>query len=98
MLNNLDSETLEQRRKKDRLTMFYKISHGLVGINGAEYLTHSDNRRTRGSHQFKYQRQHTRLDVLKYSFFNRTFPEWNKLPDETTSALSLNIFKQRLQN
>ena len=98
MLNNLDWETLEQRRKNDRLTMLYKVSHGLVGINGAEYLTHSDNRRTRGSHQFKYQRQHIRLDVHKYSFFNRTIPEWNKLPDETTSAPSLDIFKQRLHN
>ena len=98
MLNNLDWETLEQRRKNDRLTMLYKVSHGLVGINGAEYLTHSDNRRTRGSHQFKYQRQHKRLDVHKYSFFNRTIPEWNELPDETTSAPSLDIFKQRLHN
>ena len=98
MLNNLDWETLEQRRKNDRLTMLYKVSHGLVGINGAEYLTHSDNRRTRGSHQFKYQRQHIRLDVHKYSFFNRTIPEWNELPDETTSAPSLDISKQRLHN
>ena len=77
--------------------MMYKITHGLVGINSADYLTPSKDKRTRGSQTFKYLRTNTRLDVHKYAFFNQTTSEWNKLPEETTSAPSLENFKHRLQ-
>ena len=97
MLQKLKWESLEQRRKKDRLTMMYKITHGLVGINSADYFTPSKDKRTRGSQTFKYSRPNIRLDVHKHSFFNQTTPDWNKLPEDTTSAPSLDSFKKRLQ-
>ena len=97
MLQKLKWESLEQRRKKDRLTMMYKITHGLVGINSDDYFTPSKDKRTRGSQTFKYSRPNIRLDVHKHSFFNQTTPDWNKLPEDTTSAPSLDSFKKRLQ-
>ena len=50
MLKNLNWDTLEQRRKTDRLTMMYKNLQNLVGNNNSQYLTKSVDRRTRGSY------------------------------------------------
>ena len=49
MMTNLGWETLEERRKKIRLTMLYKIANGLVGIDCDQYLTMAKDKRTRGS-------------------------------------------------
>ena len=35
-------------------------------------------------------------DIFRFSFFPRTIPEWNKLPQETVSSQSLCIFKSKL--
>ena len=35
-------------------------------------------------------------DVLKYSFANRFFKQWNRLPEEVTSANSINSFKNKV--
>ena len=35
-------------------------------------------------------------DVLKYSFANRIFEQWNRLPEEVISANSINSFKNKV--
>lgn len=47
MVNSLGWQTLESRRKKDRLTTLYKIRHGEVDMDTGEILR-LNNRRTRG--------------------------------------------------
>jgi hypothetical protein len=73
MMTNLGWETLEERRKKIRLTMLYKIANGLVGIDCDQYLTMAKDKRTRGSTSQKYQRIFRRLNVHKRSFFNAPY-------------------------
>ena len=51
MLNDLNWEPLEVRRRHDRLSMLYKIQHNLVDIPTDRYLQVSDSR-TRGPAKF----------------------------------------------
>ena len=69
MLQNLEWESLEERRTKSRLIMFYKITHDLIDIPSSAYLTPGDTR-TRGSN--RYRQLPTQKDVYKHSYFPRT--------------------------
>ena len=53
MLDHLDWESLEARRTKHRLIMFFKIVHGLVDIPSDAYLTPASTR-TRSHHSLKF--------------------------------------------
>ena len=54
MLSDLNWDTLETRRKKNRLTLMYKLNHNLVDINTEEHLIPNSEKRTCNSHVFKY--------------------------------------------
>ena len=41
MISELKWETLEERRTKQRLAMFYKIHHGLVAVDKDKYIKQS---------------------------------------------------------
>jgi hypothetical protein len=73
MLQQLKWETLESRRTKIQLTMFYKIVNNLMDIPADHYLTPSKTR-TRTTHSKKMLQYHT----LKFSFFpqNYTYLEY----------------------
>ena len=53
MLSDLKWDTLETRRKKNKLTLMCKLSHNLLDIN-TEHLIPNKENRTRNSHVFKY--------------------------------------------
>ena len=55
MLNDLNWQTLEIRRKNQRLTMMYKIHNNLVGIDRDNFL--EEKRRILPSHTHCYQYQ-----------------------------------------
>jgi hypothetical protein len=63
MLQQLKWETLESRRTKIQLTMFYKIVNNLVDIPADHYLTPSKTR-TRTTHSKKMLQYHTRTVVV----------------------------------
>ena len=89
MVSDLGWETLESRRKKDRLTTLYKIRHGLVDMDTGDVLRLND-RRTRG--QQRLYQPTANVKVYKDSFFPRTIQDWNRLPavvtDSPTSSTS----------
>ena len=92
MLNRLGWATLEQRRENQRLTMMYKVVHGLVAVS-TTHLTAADYH----TRAIAYQIWSNRFNVpYKYSFFPRTIPSWNLLPAETAEAMSVDEFKHRL--
>ena len=62
MLDDLEWEPLEVRRRHDRLCMLYRMQHNLVIIPANRYLSPSDSR-TRGTIKF-YQERIT--DTLVY--------------------------------
>ena len=96
MLSDLKWDTLETRRKKNRLTLMYKLSHNLVDINTEEHLIPNSELRTRNSHAFKYRMPKVSKDVFKFSFFPRSITEWNSLPADLVNCNSLSDFKLNL--
>ena len=59
MIKDLGWATLETRRRQSRLTLMYKLTHGLIDIDTRKYLIHHSEGRTRGSYQFKFRVPHT---------------------------------------
>jgi hypothetical protein len=64
MLDNLEWETLDSRRTKIQLVMFFKIINDIVDIPSSNYLIPA-NSKTRSNHSQKMQQYHTRSDVFK---------------------------------
>jgi len=93
LLDKLQWEPLEQRRKKQNMVMCYKIQHNLIDIDPGKYYSAGDNR-TRGSHKL---RQNTaKRDTFSHSFFPRSTREWNRLPNTVAESESLEDFRARL--
>ena len=98
MLQELNWETLATRRKIARLSFMYKLSHNLTDFSVTAHLKPNYERRTRGSHDFKFLVPRSKKDVFKFSFFPRTICEWNSLPDDIVNTTSVNSFKSKLVN
>ena len=50
---------------------------------------------TRG-HKAALVKEQCKLDMRKYSFSQRVINEWNKLPNDSVNASSVNMFKNRI--
>ena len=98
MISNLNWETLEQRRMRVRVTMFYKITNNVVAIDLNQYGTHQQ-KITRFTNKLQFQTYSTTKDYFKYSFFPQTTRIWNSLPASIiVPGQSLDQFKTpRLQ-
>lgn len=94
MLEDLKWDTLQTRRRDNRLCMLYRIQNELIDINKSTYLKGGDSR-TRGGHKFYQQR--VTSDVYRNSFFPRTIMEWNTLPARVAEAGSVEDFRSGLQ-
>jgi len=70
MLTRLGWATLEQRHENQRLTMMYKVVHGMVAVP-TTHLTAADSR-TRANHSFKFRTISCNSTPYKYSLFSRT--------------------------
>ena len=94
-MSELGWEPLEDRRKKARLTMMYKISNNLIGINKKDQLPSVEpgNPTATTSSQSMPDSTHT-----KYSCFPRTIHEWNDLQDTSVMASAAEDFKVSLCN
>ena len=93
MIQDLQSDSLEDHRHTSRLQMLFKIKHGLVDVKKELYLKQSDSRTISFSRFFQ---ERTASEVYYNSFFPRTIKDWNKLPPQVTSATSLEEFRAGL--
>ena len=98
MIKDLGWISLEERRKKARLTMFHKITNNMVGIRASDHLTPLGETRTRKNNSRNFQTIHARLDKYKHSYFPRTIREWNALSNVNTTAKTTELFKELLNN
>ena len=69
MLTNLDWDTLQERRDLARLSMMYRIVHGLVDISAESYLTPSTS--TTSGHNSRFRQIRTSNSTYQQSFFPR---------------------------
>ena len=95
MLQELQWNTLEERRKKDRLVMHYKIHNDQTGIDTGKYPKPL-GRVSRHVNNQAYEVPFAFADYYKFSYFPRTINEWNVLPSETVNASSLTAFTNYL--
>ena len=63
MLDYLGWETLESRRTKLQLTVFYKIVYDLIAIPHSRFLAQA-SKKTRAAHSFKFQQYPTSTDCF----------------------------------
>jgi hypothetical protein len=96
ILQNLGWQTLENRRKMARLTLFYKSINGEAAVNIPPYLT-KPTTRTRQYHSQRFSRLSTSTDTYKYSFNPRTISDWNNIPPEVILSPSVDSFRESLQ-
>ena len=92
MLNKLQWQSLEERRRQQRLEMMNKIHHGQVSINMGDHLVPT-TQKSRHQHQFAYHVPITSVDHIKFSFFPFTATDWNLLPSHIVTASFLDIFR-----
>ena len=68
LLNQLQWQTLLQRRTHSKVTMLYRIHHQLVAIPAGPPYIISSNTTTRG-HHLQLQQHHCRINSYQHSFF-----------------------------
>ena len=96
MIHELQWPSLESRRKMQRLSMMYKIRHGLVILDNSECRLIPSAKRLRTGHDQSYDIPYSRANYHQYSYVPRTIRDWNALPAQVVLAPSLNQFKGRL--
>ena len=93
MLQNFNWPSLEIRRTRVRLIMFYKIIHHVVAIHPLDTLLLPTTTITRYNSSHTYQHIRTDKDSYKYSFYPRTIIQWNLLPIHVHEAVTVDAFK-----
>ena len=95
-LSRLEWRTLEERRRRARLTLLFKIKNNLVGIDANQYLTPADPWTRGGKSNFKH--ISAKLEQRQNSFFPRTIRDWNSLPSNIREETKLDSFKRNLNS
>ena len=91
MIQSLSWETLQHRRQQAKAIMMFRIVHAMVAIPASPHLQLL-GAATRG-HQYRYRVPYSRTKTYKESFFPSSIRLWNQLPEELTTAESLETFK-----
>ena len=87
ILEELKWETLQKKRKDNRLILLYKGLKGKARIPTDDLIP--KNRRCRNQHSLVFQIPTASKDAYKKSFFPQTNRDWNVLPDSLMSTAEL---------
>jgi len=96
MIQELEWESLANRRLNARLCQFYQIHSGEAPVTCTKLHTRDNNHESRHYSSDAYDIIKARIDRYKFSFFPWTVSEWNKLPLNITSSQTLDSFKAAL--
>ena len=97
LLKDLQLDSLESRRKQQRLIFMYKILNEHVAVPADSLGLVRSSRLSRGHlNQTKLFRPRTYTTEFSNSFVNKTIPEWNALPNTVAQADTVANFKCRL--
>ena len=83
------------REQISRLTMVYKMYHGLVAIDTSQLLVHPEGIAA-SAHPHHFIRPAWSNELQRNSFFHRSLRQWNDLPADDALAPSLDMFKKRV--
>ena len=97
LLKDLQWETLETRRRQQRLAFLYKILKEQVAVPAKSIDITYSSRASRGClNKQKLYRPGTRTTEYQNSFVHRTIPQWNALPESVAQTGTVSTFKCRL--
>ena len=88
-------DSLETRRLRADLVMYYKVLHNLVDIGCSHLFSISSYVTTRG-HNFKLTKPICKSNLESNQFSYRAIDAWNSLSHEAVNASSLLCFKHKL--
>ncbi|MDW0252237.1 MAG: reverse transcriptase family protein, partial [Nitrososphaeraceae archaeon] len=94
-LDFLGIDSLELRRLKCDLTMYYKILHNMVDVDPKQFFSISNVNYTRG-HPLKLTKPICRTNTQLSNFNSRCINSWNQLPADAVLTNSLRSFKTTL--
>ena len=94
LLQELGWETLQARRKHQRITTLYKMEHNIIDIPLDQYIIH--NTRCSRKHNSQFLQIRHSSNTFGKSFFPTTAKEWNALPSDIISSSSIESFKTKL--
>ena len=100
LYKELGWERLEERRKKQRLKIFYKILHG----DSPLYLQQVVNEQQGEQNVYLLRNEHNipqfraRTSTFLESFFPKTIQDWNKLPNSTKLSGTVETFMSKLNS
>ena len=89
ILEELKWETLQKRRKDNRLILLYKGLKGKARIPTDDLIPKNRRSRCRNQHSLVFQIPTASKDAYKKSFFLQTIRDWNVLPDSLISSAEL---------
>ena len=97
-LRVLNSESLQSRRIKSDLKLYFAIINNLTSISSTDFFTikHSVTRSGGTGHSLIMPRFHSNME--RYLFKNRCINVWNVLPVSIINSSSLQCFKSRLNS
>ena len=96
-LARLNLESLEIRRVRSDLVLYYKIFNGLTNFNPSDVFDVRQNvRLTRSRDKLQLCRPMCKSKVLENNFFVRRIACWNMLPDDVKNLSSVSQFKKAL--
>ena len=98
LLADLKWDTLQVRREKARLLMFYKATHGLVDIPLPDTLIPLSVRNTRQYHPKKFYPMVSNTKSYKGTFFPSTVAMWNSLPPNVLDKPNISQFRRALDH
>jgi len=96
MLDELKWKSLCVRREQARLTMLYKMVHGLVRVNLTNRLNQQQQTRTRRAHPLYFEVPQSATKYHQASFYPRTATAWNRLPLDVIQAPTVDAFRAML--
>ena len=100
LYKELGWDRLEDRRKKQRLKVLYKIIHGEAPVYLQQVLNeqHGENNRYMLRNEHNIPHFVARTSTFIESFFPQTIQDWNNLPNNIKSSTSLEIFSSKLNH
>ena len=95
MIDELRWPSLQDRRRTARSTMLYKIRHKLVCTNNLTTKLQPAVARQRRGHNYQYVQPRCRTQYQQQPFLPQTIQDWNKLPQSTVEATTIDTFVSR---
>jgi len=96
MLQELDWQDLQSRRRDLRLALLYKVVMGHVGIQPEHVGLVAAADRTRAKHRFKFRAVGSSTQAFRHSFAVRTVGDWNSLLSHVVEQSTTASFKAEL--